>query len=63
MYNGNMSSQSMKFLAEVLLKSPETGKRLKILKVDGAEIGLKHLRIHVGNKTEKYRLRIYISEV
>jgi len=58
-----MNKQEKDFLNKVLLTNPETGEKMKIVKTEGAEKGLKCLRITVKGKTGGYRHRIYTTEI
>ena len=51
------------FLRTVFLRSPSSGKRMRIHDVTGAETLLDHLQIICGNKSERYLFKVYISEM
>jgi hypothetical protein len=51
------------FLRRVFLRSPSSGKRMRIQDVTGAETLLDHLQIICGNKSERYMFKVYISEM
>ena len=51
------------FLRTVFLRSPSSGKRMRIQDVTGAETLLDHLQIICGNKSERYLFKVYISEM
>jgi len=51
------------FLRTIFLRSPSSGKRMRIQDVTGAETLLDHLQIICGNKSERYQFKVYISEM